>query len=119
MPSGDQRADQLDADWGEWMTKLRRWQDDAGMGDNGEKPTIELEFDGDWWSVSASSFYDGYADARAKRLEDAAHEVVERLTTHPERQLDSAIRSAALAFARVARCSLDEAEAIIREKRCG
>lgn len=100
--------------WGPWTSKLIQWCNDAAMGDNGEKPEVEITWDGSWWDITCVSFYDGHADARAKQLEDAAKEAVERLTTHPERQRDSEIRSAAYALARLIGIGHAEAEEIVR-----
>lgn len=100
--------------WSEDVQKLIDWVDHAGIGDGGERPRLELEYDGDgWWSVLAASFDDGYADFRSKDLDEAAREVLARLTGHPERQREADLDRAAWQVARVAGISREAAREAI------
>lgn len=89
---------------GSWTAKLVAWCLGASLGDGGERAHLDIELDGDgWWTIDAYSFYDGYAaDVRARSLEAAAEEALDRLTGHPERQREAEVEGAARAVARVA-----------------
>lgn len=92
------------------LDQLVAWEGDAGMGDNGESPTVKLERSDGRWTVRAYSFYDGGGRAVGADLEECMQQVLNEIYQEPEKEQKREFESAAWAIARWKHISLDAAK---------
>lgn len=95
---------------------LLNWARHGGVGDNGERASVQFEFEGGWDVVASGVDPQGHASVRGKpTLLATLEEVIQRLTEHPERQKDQEMRSIALEISMYTDLDKDQAMAMLAE----